>query len=239
MLLRSIECREALVNSLRTSLAEQEQAAESHANICSGHSAAHAFLRTRRRCFLQGCFVSAQRFSRNNNKEQKNTSKSNKLPASIVRERAEKKPATHSGVATVCAQSTMGIRGSKILQSENNIEASTLIWLDDTVNKLQETIDAQQQLALVLRLFKAFADESACENYIRSLSGDDRAILIVSGKLGQKFVPRIESCKQIVAIYVYCGDKQRHQWTTQFPKVISEERLLTLRTVACRCRSEI
>jgi hypothetical protein len=55
----------------------------------------------------------------------------------------------------------------------------------------------------------------------------DRIIFIVSGRLGQKIVPRTHQLQQVFSIYVYCSDKKRHsQWTQEFPKVISEYHLL-------------
>ncbi len=104
--------------------------------------------------------------------------------------------------------------------TENNLEISSLVWLDGSVNTLQESIDAQHRLRLVIEHLKAFEDENDCEQYIKSLSESERIALIVSGTLGQKIVPRVHQQQQIVAIYVYCGDKLKNEpWTKEFPKV--------------------
>jgi hypothetical protein len=65
-----------------------------------------------------------------------------------------------------------------------------------------------------------FDDDNKCEEYIRSTPKDDRIVLIVSGQLGQKIVPRIHQLRQISSVYVYCiNKKQNEQWAQQFSKV--------------------
>jgi hypothetical protein len=114
----------------------------------------------------------------------------------------------------------MGGSFRKFTPSKINLEASTLIWLDESVNTLQESIDAQQRLKSLIKNLKTFERVESCEDYIKSQPELDRIVLIVSGALGQKIVRQIHQCKQIIAIYVYCGNKQKHEaWTKEFPKV--------------------
>jgi len=114
----------------------------------------------------------------------------------------------------------MGAAVKRFTPTENNVEISSLVWLDSSVNTLQESIDAQHRLRLVVEHLKAFEDEDGCKHYIKSLPESERIALIVSGALGQKIVPRVHQQQQIVAIYVYCGDKLKNEpWTKPFPKV--------------------
>jgi hypothetical protein len=114
----------------------------------------------------------------------------------------------------------MGGSVRKFTPSKIDLEASTLIWLDDSVNTLQESIDAQQRLRLLIKNLKTFERIEPCAEYIKSQPELDRIVLIFSGGLGQKIVPQIHPCKQIIAIYVYCGNKQKHEvWAKEFPKV--------------------
>ncbi|CAF1270557.1 unnamed protein product [Adineta steineri] len=114
----------------------------------------------------------------------------------------------------------MGSALKKSTPSENNLETSALVWLDSTANKLQESIDAQHQLRSIINHLEIFEFENDCEQYIKSLSELDRIILIVSGALGQNIVGRIHQYRQIVSIYVYCGNRQKHEgWTKQYPKI--------------------
>ena len=114
----------------------------------------------------------------------------------------------------------MGGTFRKFTPSKINLDASSLVWLDEKVNKSQENIDAQQRLTLVIKTIKTFERVEPCEQYIKSQPGVERIVFIVSGALGQKIVPRINECKQIIAIYIYCGNKNNHkEWTKEFPKV--------------------
>ncbi len=104
--------------------------------------------------------------------------------------------------------------------TENNVEISSLVWLDSSVNTLQESIDAQQRLRSLMDHLEAFEHEDDCEQYIKSLSESEPIVLIASGKLGQKIVRRVHQLRQVASIYIYCGDKDRHKvWIKEFPKV--------------------
>ena len=113
----------------------------------------------------------------------------------------------------------MGAAQKRLTPTVERVEASLIIWLDGSANTLQESIDAQHQLRFVTGNLVVFEREDACENYIWLLKESERAILIVSGKLGQAFVPKVEKNGKLVSIYVYCGDISRNQWTRDHPKV--------------------
>ena len=102
---------------------------------------------------------------------------------------------------------------------DNNLETYSLIWLDAKVNS-QQNINVQQQLRSSINHLETFEQSDQCEQHIRSLSSQDRIVLIVSGRLGQQVVPRIHQLRQISSIYVYCMGKERNeQWANQFNKV--------------------
>ena len=49
---------------------------------------------------------------------------------------------------------------------------------------------------------------------------DEKAFVIVSGSLGQHLVPNIHDMPQLDAIYIFCGNKSRHeQWTKEWIKI--------------------
>ena len=109
---------------------------------------------------------------------------------------------------------------SGLTRYKQNLETDFLIWLDPTVNTSDENIEAQQQLRTSINHLTTFDDDKECEEYIRSISKDDRIVLIVSGQLGQQFVPRIHQLQQVFSIYVYCMNKiENEQWTSKFNKV--------------------
>jgi hypothetical protein len=116
---------------------------------------------------------------------------------------------------------------TSLVQQKQNLETYSLIWLDAVVNSSQENLLAQQQLRTSINHLLIFADDNECEDYIRSTPTQDRIIFIVSGRLGQKIVPRTHQLQQLFSIYVYCSDKRRNsQWSQQFSKVILEYHLL-------------
>ncbi len=105
--------------------------------------------------------------------------------------------------------------------TDENLESLSLIWLDAEVNNSRENIDVQKRLRSTINFLKTFHDATECENYIRAIPDGDRMLLIVSGGMGQKIVPRIYALRQILAIYVFCYDKKKHEeWAQQYIKVI-------------------
>jgi len=109
--------------------------------------------------------------------------------------------------------------------TDENMESLSLVWLDAEVNKSKENVDVQKQLRSIINYLKTFHDETECENHIRSVPEGDRMLFIVSGGLGQRIVPRIYKLRQILAIYVFCYDRKRHEeWVQQYTKVIFSSR---------------
>jgi hypothetical protein len=103
---------------------------------------------------------------------------------------------------------------------DNNLETFSLVWLDATVNESKENREVQQQLRKSINRLKTFNNADECEQYIRSMSEQDRVVIIVSGRLGQEVVPRIHHLRQVCRIYVYCMDRARNErWAKQFSKV--------------------
>lgn len=117
---------------------------------------------------------------------------------------------------------TMGLTTSNAAKlADENLESLSLIWLDANVNSSSENIDVQKRLRSVINYLKTFHDAAECENYIRSVPDGDRVLFIVSGRLGREMVPRIYKLRQVLAIYVFCNDKSKHeQWTQHYAKVI-------------------
>ena len=108
------------------------------------------------------------------------------------------------------------------LESDKNLEAYGLIWLDASVNSVHENRQAQQQLRSIINYLLTFENEQQCYHYIKNLSQGDRIILIASGSLGRVIVPQIVDLQQIVSIYIYCFDKKANQqWSSHYTKVNS------------------
>ncbi len=103
-----------------------------------------------------------------------------------------------------------------------NLELLTLIWLDKFVEATQENREIQDKLRLIINYLIVFDNCESCEHYLKNEINDqqEKIILIVSGQLGQEIIENIHQLRQIVSIFVFCGDKQKHErWAKDYSKV--------------------
>ncbi len=106
------------------------------------------------------------------------------------------------------------------LVNNTNVEIYITVWLDAEVNTNEENRKAQEQLRTIISRLKAFESRDECKKYVRSLSSQERVLLIVSGRFGEELIPKIHSLRQVVSIYVYCKDKiANEKWAIHFMKV--------------------
>jgi hypothetical protein len=76
------------------------------------------------------------------------------------------------------------------IPGDTNYETYFLIWLDASINS-EENLAAQEKLRSFFNYLRTFDKPDECEKYIRSISSDDRIVLIVSGHFGQQLIPNI------------------------------------------------
>ena len=95
-----------------------------------------------------------------------------------------------------------------------------LVWLDTNVTASSD--DSQhtlQQLRSVVNDVNLFMEPDECVAFLKNIQLE-KVFLIASGSLGQDLLPRIHLLTQIDAIYIFCGDKSRHEgWVKKWPKV--------------------
>ncbi|CAF4191553.1 unnamed protein product [Adineta steineri] len=95
-----------------------------------------------------------------------------------------------------------------------------LIWVDASIDQAAE--DCQNALA---QLRNVVNDVNLCtepDQCIRVLNKVDKqqTFVITSGSLGQHLIPEIHGIPQLDAIYIFCGNKSRHQgWTQNWTKI--------------------
>ena len=95
-----------------------------------------------------------------------------------------------------------------------------LIWVDANIDQTNK--DCQNTLK---KLRSVVNDVNICtepEQCIQCLNDIDKekAFIIVSGSLGQHLVPNIHAMPHVDAIYIFCGNKSRHEeWTKKWAKV--------------------
>ncbi|CAF4691318.1 unnamed protein product [Rotaria sp. Silwood2] len=109
---------------------------------------------------------------------------------------------------------------ARLAHEDNNLETLSLIWLDDSIKNATENLIIQHKLRTVIHHVITFNDVHKCKKYIKSMSKDDRIVLIVTDHLGPELVPRIHIYRQVSAIYVYTKNQAKNEeWTKKFPKV--------------------
>ncbi|CAF4655655.1 unnamed protein product, partial [Rotaria socialis] len=95
-----------------------------------------------------------------------------------------------------------------------------VIWVDGNIDENIE--DCRNTVA---RLRAAVSEVNVCrtpEGCIEFLNemDDGKAFIISSGDLGQSLVNDIHGMPKVDAIYIFCGDKARHeQWVNDWPKI--------------------
>jgi hypothetical protein len=113
-----------------------------------------------------------------------------------------------------------GVNSKPFQTSDNNLETFSLLWLDAQVNTTEDNRQTQQKLRQIINHLKTFDDQNQCHQYIKSLSPQDRLVLIISGRCGRELVPQIHQLRQLSSIYVYCMDKKANEeWSKDFTKV--------------------
>ena len=95
-----------------------------------------------------------------------------------------------------------------------------LVWLDVNITSSNE--DSQnilQQLRSIVNDINLFTDPNDCVDFLSDVQME-KVFIIISDSLGQHLVPFIHPMTQIDAIYIFCGDKRRHEeWTKSWSKI--------------------
>ena len=95
-----------------------------------------------------------------------------------------------------------------------------LVWLDGNINENDDDCrNSIQKLKQVVNTVNTFVDFDECIDFINKIP-EETAFMIISGALGQTIVPAIHNKKQVSVIYIFCGNKDRHEkWAKEWPKV--------------------
>ncbi|CAF3584303.1 unnamed protein product [Adineta steineri] len=95
-----------------------------------------------------------------------------------------------------------------------------LIWLD---NNIDENSDDYQntiiQLGRAVNDTNTFTDVDQCFEFIETVV-DKKACIIISGSLGQHFVPFVHNMSQVDSIFVFGDNRKHHElWTKDWAKI--------------------
>lgn len=98
----------------------------------------------------------------------------------------------------------------------NNI----LLWVDTNISqKDADTQHTLQQLRTVVHHLDLFTQIDDCLRFLDKVN-NEQALIITSGSLGQQLVQQIHHLPQVDAIYIFCGNLDRHRsWAEKWSKM--------------------
>ena len=116
--------------------------------------------------------------------------------------------------STVASAQSDGPRSRRIVQNV------LLVWVDNTINEsTEDSKHTLEQLRGVVNDVTLFQQADDCIQFLETVK-NEKALVIISGSLGQDLVQQIHHMAQIDAIYIFCGNPARHEpWSAKWPKV--------------------
>ncbi|CAF1068388.1 unnamed protein product [Adineta ricciae] len=111
---------------------------------------------------------------------------------------------------------TMNTNQSRRRMAQNYL----LVWVDANVDDQDK--DWQNTLAhlrTIVNYVNLYTQPDDCVQFLNSI-GDQKAFVITAGYLGRHLVPDIHGIPQVNTIYIFCGNKSRHEtWTKKWTKI--------------------
>jgi hypothetical protein len=130
----------------------------------------------------------------------------------------DKKKATASGNSSSGQASTTAKRAPARRRADiPMVQNVVLIWLDNSIDEGND--DCQNTLTQLRRIINAvstFTGGDECFEFITKNSSQEKVCIIVSGALGHLIVPLIHNMSQVDSIFVFCGNRKRHE---EWPKI--------------------
>ncbi|UJR13847.1 hypothetical protein I4U23_000857 [Adineta vaga] len=110
-------------------------------------------------------------------------------------------------------------RGHRRLDIQK-IQNVLLIWLDSNIDDNNEDCqNTMTQLRHIVNDLNIYTDSDRCIQFIETIK-DRKGCMIISGSLGQLIVPQVHDLSEVDSIFIFCGNKQRHEgWAKEWPKI--------------------
>ncbi|CAF4595213.1 unnamed protein product [Rotaria sp. Silwood1] len=103
---------------------------------------------------------------------------------------------------------------------DDHLEIFSLLWIRNEVNKNEKNQNNEHKLRAIINYLKIFEHIDECQQYIQTMSKEDRSVLIVNDQFSRELIPTIHNLCQISSIYIYCSNENKNkQWSKQFPKI--------------------
>jgi hypothetical protein len=95
-----------------------------------------------------------------------------------------------------------------------------LVWLDGSIDEANDDhLNSITKLRQFINTVNTFVAVDECIDFIDSIK-EERIFMIISGFLAQKTIFILHERPSISAIYIFCGNKERHEkWAKEWPKV--------------------
>ncbi|CAF1464149.1 unnamed protein product [Adineta steineri] len=117
--------------------------------------------------------------------------------------------------------SSKSTTSSNIRQSRQRMTRNyILVWVDANIDQADKDCqDTLTQLKSVVNNINLCTEPNQCIQVLNKVD-KQQAFVIASGSLGQHLVPKIHDMPQLDAVYIFCGDKSRHEaWTKNWTKI--------------------
>jgi hypothetical protein len=90
-----------------------------------------------------------------------------------------------------------------------------LIWLDSNIDDNNDNCrNTVSQLRSVVNDVNTFTDGEECIEFINNMN-EEKTCMIISGSLGEHIMPQIHNMSQVDSIFIFCGNKKRHEQLVQ------------------------
>ncbi|CAF3870900.1 unnamed protein product [Rotaria sp. Silwood1] len=108
---------------------------------------------------------------------------------------------------------------SKFNNLSNSIPSITVAWLDPKNN---DYLNRKARLRSIGNYLQKFNDTNSCINYLLSIKNNLRKLfLVLPGSSGRKIVPLINDQTNILFIYIFCEDREKHEgWIKSYSNKI-------------------
>ena len=100
------------------------------------------------------------------------------------------------------------------------LQNNRLVWVDCNINENDaDTQNTLEQLRTVVHQIDHFTQIDDCLQFSLKVK-NEQALIITSGSLGSKRLQQTQHLRQVSAVYIFCGNPDRHtSWTSKWSKI--------------------
>ncbi|CAF4055046.1 unnamed protein product [Rotaria sp. Silwood1] len=122
-------------------------------------------------------------------------------------------------LSTAGASAITAASSTAMLRRERMAENYLVIWVDGNIDMAnQDCQNTMEQLRAVVNQVKPCETAEQCVQMLME-NQEEISFVISSGALGQHLVPNIHDMAKLNAIFIFCGNKQRHQQSNNTIKI--------------------